>query len=360
MSAIRVGLDVGGTKIEALALGENDTILGRTRIPTGWGDDAVIAAVLAAIDALAGSGGFAVADVVSIGIGIPGLVDAARGRVLHAVNLGVEELDLADAIRARIPVPVAVENDVKAAAVGAGSLRGDAHSMAYLNLGTGVAAGIVIDGALWRGARGTAGEVGHLSVDPAGRICGCGQRGCIETFCGGGAVMKAWGRGGELPIRDIFDLAEAGDPLAVELREGIAFGAASAVRSLVLSADVESVVIGGGITALGDRLLSDLLERLRRENAASPFLASLRLDERIELLPAGSPAAALGAALVGAALLHGERPHTGRVVLGTAAAPGEATGAEQARTEQARTEQGRIEEARTEQADTETEGAVRG
>ncbi|MBS1906696.1 MAG: ROK family protein [Actinobacteria bacterium] len=297
---MRVGLDVGGTKIEALAVGPDDAILARTRIPTGWGDDAVVTAVHDAVDALAAAGGFPVADVASVGIGIPGLVDAAGGRVLHAVNLGVTELDLADAVQERLPVPVAVENDVKAAALGAGSLRGDAHSMAYLNLGTGVAAGIVIDGALWRGARGTAGEIGHLSVDPRGRVCGCGQRGCIETFCGGGAVSRAWGRGGELPILDIFDLAEQGDAFARELREGIAYGACSAVRSLVLSADVETVVIGGGVTALGDRLLGDILRRLRQEGAESPFIGSMRLDERIELLPAGSPAAALGAALVGA------------------------------------------------------------
>ncbi|OZB82382.1 MAG: sugar kinase [Microbacterium sp. 14-71-5] len=303
---MRVGLDVGGTKIDALALGADGTILARTRIPTGWGDHAVVTAVHDAVEALAGEGGFPVADVASVGIGIPGLIDADAGRVLHAVNLGVTELDLADAVRVRLPVPVSVENDVKAAALGAGSLRGDAHSMAYLNLGTGVAAGIVIDGALWRGAHGTAGEVGHLSVDPRGRVCGCGQRGCIETFCGGGAVSKAWGRGGELPLRDIFDLAESGDAFALELREGVAFGAASAVRSLVLSADVETVVIGGGVTALGDRLLDDIVRRLRQEGAQSPFIGSLHLDERIELLPAGSPAAALGAALVGAARLPAE------------------------------------------------------
>lgn len=306
MSGIRVGLDVGGTKIDALALAADGAILARTRIPTGWGDHAVVTAVHDAVEALAGEGGFPVADVESVGIGIPGLIDADAGRVLHAVNLGVTELDLADAVRVRLPVPVSVENDVKAAALGAGSLRGDAHSMAYLNLGTGVAAGIVIDGALWRGAHGTAGEVGHLSVDPRGRVCGCGQRGCIETFCGGGAVSKAWGRGGELPLRDVFDLAERGDAFALELRAGVAFGAASAVRSLVLSADVETVVIGGGVTALGDRLLDDIVRRLRQEGRESPFIGSLHLDERIELLPAGSPAAALGAALVGAARLPAE------------------------------------------------------
>lgn len=306
MSPVRIGLDVGGTKIDGLALDAGGAIIARRRVPTGWGDHAVVAAVHDAVEALAATGAFAVADVASIGIGIPGLVDAGAGRVLHAVNLGVTELDLAEAVRVRLPVAVAVENDVKAAALGAASLRCDAHSMAYLNLGTGVAAGIVIDGVLWRGAHGTAGEVGHLSVDPRGRVCGCGQRGCIETFCGGGAVGRAWGRGGDLPLRDIFDLAEEGDAFARELRDGIAFGTASAVRSLVLSADVDTVVIGGGVTALGDRLLGDVVRRLRQEGLESPFIGALHLDERIELLPAGSPAAALGAALVGAERLIAE------------------------------------------------------
>ena len=203
-------------------------------------------------------------------------------------------------------MPFRVENDVKAAALGAAVLSGIAGSMAYLNLGTGVAAGIVIDGRIWRGARGTAGEVGHLSVDPHGRLCGCGQHGCVETFCGGGALAKAWGRPGALPIRDIFDAADAGDPLALSLRDDLYHGAAAAVRVLVLSADVETVVIGGGLTALGDRLENGIRAALHAGAEASPFMRSLRLDERIELLPAGSPAAAFGAALVGASITEKE------------------------------------------------------
>src|SRR5690606_27342425 len=149
---------------------------------------------------------------------------AEQGRVLHAVNLGVDALDLAARASAELGVPVAVENDVKAAALGAASLMGPeaAASMAYLNLGTGVAAGIVTDGRLWRGARGTAGEVGHISVDPAGRACTCGQRGCIETLAGGGALARAWGRPGAFPVRDIFDAADEGDADAVLLRADIA------------------------------------------------------------------------------------------------------------------------------------------
>lgn len=298
--SVRVGLDIGGTKTDAVAVTESGEIIGRIRRPTGHGDEAVVADVVDSVRELRAEAGVSVTDVVSVGVGIPGLVDTASGRVLHAVNLGVESLDLAARASERLGVPVVVENDVKAAALGAAALRGEAVSMAYLNLGTGVAAGIVIDGLIRRGSRGTAGEVGHISVDPNGRVCGCGQRGCIETLCGGGALARAWGRPGALPVRDIFDAADQGDPEALRLRADLARGAAAAVRVLVLTADVETVVIGGGLTALGDRLGDGIRSALIADAAGSPFLRSLHLDERIELLPPGSPAAALGAALVGA------------------------------------------------------------
>ncbi|MDQ0726202.1 ROK family protein [Microbacterium sp. W4I20] len=303
---IRVGLDVGGTKIDAVAVSRTNEILGRLRRSTGWGDEAVVESIVMAVSALADETGFSLDDVASVGIGIPGLVDVETGRVDHAVNLGVESLDLASRASQMLGVPFRVENDVKAAALGAAVLSGVAGSMAYLNLGTGVAAGIVIDGRIWRGARGTAGEVGHISVDPHGRLCGCGQRGCVETFCGGGALARAWGRPGALPVRDILDAADAGDVVALALRDDLYHGAAAAVRILVLSADVETVVIGGGLTALGGRLVDGIRAALHTGAEASPFMRSLRLDERIEMLGAGSPAAAFGAALVGASVSEKE------------------------------------------------------
>jgi len=299
---IRVGLDVGGTKIDAVAVSPSGDILGRLRRPTGWGDDAVVESIVLAVSALADQTRFAVSDIGSVGIGIPGLVDADTGRVLHAVNLGVESLDLAVRAQQALGVPFRVENDVKAAALGAAVLRGVTGSMAYLNLGTGVAAGIVMDGRIWRGARGTAGEVGHISVDPNGRLCGCGQRGCVETFCGGGALSRAWGRPGALPVKDIFDAAAAGDETALALQADLYHGAAAAVRVLVLSADVETVIIGGGLTALGERLELGIRNSLRADAETSAFMRSLHLEERIELLVSGSPAAAFGAALVGASV----------------------------------------------------------
>lgn len=317
---MRVGLDVGGTKTDAVAVDAVGAIAGRIRMATGWGPDAVAQTVLDAVRALGAQAGVDLAAVRSVGVGIPGQIEPGTGRVVHAVNLGVEELDLAAAVSPELGVPVQVENDVKAAALGAHALHTRngspaPDSMAYLNLGTGIAAGIVSNGVLWRGARGTAGEVGHISVDPNGPLCRCGQRGCIEAFAGGGAIAERWAKRSALPVRDVFDAAEAGDPSARQLRAGLARGVAAAVRVLVLTADVDIVVLGGGVTALGDRLMTDVAAELSASAEASPFMRSLRLTDRVELLPPGSPAAALGAALVGAegdathdaeeALVHG-------------------------------------------------------
>jgi glucokinase len=298
---MRIGLDVGGTKTDGVIVAPGGSIVARMRRPTGWGADGVVESVFAAAEELARAAGVSVDDVASLGVGMPGQVAPGSATVRHAVNLGVEELDLQARVADVLGIRVAAENDVKAAALGAYALHGGVGSVGYLNLGTGIAAGIVRDGVLWRGAHGTAGEVGHVSVDPSGPECGCGQRGCIEVFAGGAAVARQWGRPGTLPVRDVFDAADAGDPVAAELRERLAYGVASAIRVIVLTTDVDSVVLGGGVTALGDRMLEPVIDQLARSAAASPFLRSLRLSERIELLPAGSPAAALGAALMGAA-----------------------------------------------------------
>lgn len=297
---MRLGLDVGGTKTDAVAVAPNGTIVARTRLATGWGPDAVVQTILAAVSRLCAEPALSTVGIRSVGIGIPGRIEPGSGRVEHAVNLGVETLDLAATVAPALGVPVRVENDVKAAALGAASLRGGTRSMGYLNLGTGIAAAVVTDGVLWRGARGGAGEIGHLSIDPAGPVCRCGQRGCIEALAGGGAVSARWGRPVALPIRDVFDAADAGDAAGVRLRTDLARGVAAAIRVLVLTADVDTVVLGGGITALGTRLQAEVAAQLESSAHESAFLRSLQLVDRVEILPVGAPAAALGAALIGA------------------------------------------------------------
>ena len=297
---MRVGLDIGGTKIDAVALGERNDVLARVRIPTGFGAEAVLRNAQAAVTQLADAGGAASAALVSVGIGIPGIIDAEAGVVRHAVNLGLDELALGPELGGLLGVPVTVENDVNAASLGAYHLLGLGASMAYLNLGTGLAAGLVVDGALLRGARGTAGEIGHIPVDPSGSQCACGQRGCLETVASGGWVARKWGGQAPLPLLELFDAADAGDERAITLRDELFAGAAAAVRILVLTVDVDTVVIGGGVSNLGARLLDGVTAALEAGARVSPFLASLELAGRVRLVPLSEPVAAVGAALAGA------------------------------------------------------------
>lgn len=293
---LRIGLDVGGSKTLAVLVDGSGRVVDSVRRPTGWGADAVVESILTAVRMLRTRHQVEGSGLAGVGVGLPGQVAPRTGRVVHAVNLGIESLDLP--ARLGLDVPVAVENDVKAAALGASALDGQHTSLAYLNLGTGVAAGIVVDGELWRGAGGAAGEVGHISIDPTGPLCRCGSRGCVETYTGGAAVAARWDVDAALPVLDLFDAADRGDARAIGMRSELAVAVAAAVRTLVLTVDPATVVIGGGLSALGARLLDPVRAVLAQGADSSPFLRSLRLPERVELLPAGSPAAALGAALL--------------------------------------------------------------
>jgi predicted NBD/HSP70 family sugar kinase len=296
---MRLGLDIGGTKIDAIALGDDGRVLARVRVPSGFGPDEVPGNAEAAARQVAASAGAGEAAVPPIGIGIPGIIDAEAGVVRHAVNLGLTELALGPGLAARLGTTVAVENDVNAAALGAYHLLGLGGSTAYLNLGTGLAAGIVLNGAFWRGARGIAGEIGHIPVVPGGERCGCGQRGCLETVASGGWVARKWGGEAPLPLVELFDRADAGDARALALRGELAGGVAAAVRILALTVDVDTVVIGGGTANLGRRLLEPVTAALAEQAADSPFIASLELAARVRLVPLDQPVAAIGAALAG-------------------------------------------------------------
>ena len=297
---MRLGIDIGGTKTAAVAIGVDGDLSEQVRMPTGFGADAVIETAVRTVSRMAEIAGGGTSAFSSIGIGIPGAVDSDTGRVAHAVNLGLEGLDLGPRLADRLGVDVRIENDVKAAALGAHHLLGATHSMAYLNLGTGLAAGVVFDGRLLRGGRGVAGEIGHIPVDPAGERCGCGQRGCLETMASGSAIARMWPTSAPLPVRDLIDAAAAGDARAIEVRDRFLTGVGAAVRLLALTTDVDRIVIGGGLAALGESLLEGTRRILNGWAAESAFLASLDLAARVQVLPLGFPAAAVGAALVGA------------------------------------------------------------
>jgi glucokinase len=295
----RIGIDIGGTKTDAVALAADGSVVAEHRRATGFGSEAVLASAETAVRALADELGVSPVEFATIGVGIPGAVDTRSGRVAHALNLGLEDLDLGGELRGRLGRPVRVENDVNAAALGAWQALGggSTDSMAYLNLGTGLAAGLVLGGHLWRGSRGVAGEIGHIPVDPAGPPCPCGQRGCLELTASGSGLARVW-EGDS--IRGLRDAAVGGEAEALRIWDDFVAHVAASVRLLVLTVDPDRVVIGGGLSTLGDELLGEVRGVLGTWAASSPFLAMLDLPQRVEVLPRDFPAAAVGAALVGA------------------------------------------------------------
>jgi glucokinase len=296
-----VGLDIGGTKTHGVVLAEDGSILAQVRKSTRPGADGVVdtaARVFAALGREVGGHGHLTGPV---GVGVPGLVDVARGTLRHAVNLDVngDDLPLRDLLAERLGVPVLLENDVNAATLAARALV-DADDVVYLSVGTGLAAGLVLDGRLRRGEHGAAGEIGHLPVDPGGAVCGCGQVGCLETIASGRALAEAWPTPDGPPAADLFAAAAAGDVKAIAVRDRFCWGVASAVRALCLTIDPERIVLGGGVSEVGEPLREQVVLQLRALGEGSAFLASLGLADRLSMVPLHYPVAAVGAALVAA------------------------------------------------------------
>jgi glucokinase len=308
-----VGLDVGGTKVLGVLLDADGVVKHQLRSATVAGAAGVVDTAVAVVEELCAGAGIPVGELAGVGIGLPGVVDPSDGTVEHAVNLGIEErTPLADLVGARLGVRVRVENDLTVAVVGAAHTVDGRHAstedvtdtvvhdLAFLALGTGLAAGLLLEGRLRRGSTGGAGEIGHLTLVPDGLPCKCGQLGCLEQYASGSALDTAWpSRYGRPAPEELFAAAEAGDPRAVEIRDQFAWAVAGAVRILVLTCDVELVVIGGGVSALGQPLLRAVTAELEREAQASPFLATMGLARRVSLAPADVPVGAVGAALLG-------------------------------------------------------------
>jgi glucokinase len=297
-----VGLDIGGTKVMGVLLDPDDRVVGSVRLPTVHGVDGVVTTALTAVRALAGAAGLAPAQLAGLGVGVPGLVDPVEGRVEHAVNLGLTgtPTPLARLLSEALDgLRVTGENDLNVAALGAAHAVGKGRDLAFLALGTGLGAGLVLDGRVRRGAFGAAGEIGHLTFEPNGPLCACGQRGCLEVYGSGGSIDARWPSDGVTPSPvALFAAAVAGDVRAMAVRDSVLSAVATAVRVLVLTTDVPLVVLGGGVAALGEPLLEGVVAVLDAQAAGSDFLTSIRIPERVVLTPAGVPVGAVGAGLL--------------------------------------------------------------
>ena len=280
-----VGVDIGATSTRVAAFDASDRMIDRRTVATPRGPAAMVDAVAALVGDVArrrispprrASG----SPVVSTSP-----TDPCETRSTSASTRRRRSgRDLAS----RIGCAVHVENDVNAGALGAAAVLGvvPPSSLAYLSIGTGLAAGLVLDGKIHRGSIGMAGEVGHVPVRSDGPLCSCGQRGCAETLGSGGAIAERWGPHGAAAL---WDAADRGDVVAVGVRDDLVAAIGSTIRLVVLTLDVDVVALGGGVGELGDPLMRELRRWLAAEAVRSPLLATLRLGDRVRLVPAGSP-----------------------------------------------------------------------
>ena len=292
-------IDLGGTNVRAVVAGLDGRINGDDRRSSraSEGLDTTIETLLASLAQACAEAGVEVSALHGLGIATPGWVDAEKGIVPAAPQLvGWRDVPLADLLRERLGLTVRLENDANAAALGEnvyGAGRGTQH-MLYITVSTGVGAGIIIDGRLYGGAKGAAGEIGHTIVDPSGPPCGCGKHGCLESLSSGTAIAlraaQAADRGesaalvairereGRLGTRLVADAARQGDAASIAIFEEAGFFLGIALANAVNMLSPEAIILGGGVM-LAKELFLPRAEETMRDRALAEPLKFMRLAE---------------------------------------------------------------------------------
>jgi glucokinase len=262
------GIDLGGTQVRvALARSDGNLVASvKTKTPLLGTPQAVVDWAAAEIDRHRGR-----EKVRSITIAAPGPIDIKRGVLVNPPNLhGWRNVPLAAMLNRATGAKVFVANDADMAGLGEfhrGAGRGT-RNMVYITWSTGVGGGLIIDGKLHRGAHGTAGEIGHMIIDPNGPLDQCGQRGCLEAFIGGANLARETGH----TAAELFAAAARGDQQARKIVEGAARYMGMALISLTNAIDPEMFVLGGGVSRSWALVAPTMLETLR----SSPFIKPAR------------------------------------------------------------------------------------
>jgi predicted NBD/HSP70 family sugar kinase len=213
-------------------------------------------------------------DVVAVGMGVPGPIDATTGALASSSILpGWAGVRAAEAFGEQVGLPVLVDNDANLGALGEftrGAARGR-QNIAYIKIATGVGAGLVIGGHIYHGVGGTAGEIGHMTIDERGRVCRCGNRGCLETYASAPFLLELLRHchGPALTVQRLLDLAAAGDPGCRRVLTDAGRQVGIAVANLCNLLNPDTVVVGGPLAAAGDLLLDPIRETVRRHAIAS-------------------------------------------------------------------------------------------
>ena len=292
-----VGVDFGHRHLRVAVADLAHTVLAESnqRLDVDHSASEGLRAAIEVVDRLLAEAGSSRAEVVGVGMGVPGPIDTTTGAVGSSSILpGWVGVDPAAAVSETLERPVHVDNDANLGALGEvawGAGRGR-RDVAYIKAATGIGAGLVLDGRLYRGRAGTAGEIGHTTVDEQGEVCRCGNRGCLETFVGTPRLLELLARshGRDLTLPDVLRLAADGDAGSGRILADAGRQIGVAVANLCNLLSPELVIVGGGLAGAGDLVLQPLRDAVRRyaipSAAAAVEIVPGELGERAEVLGA--------------------------------------------------------------------------
>lgn len=282
---MKLGIDIGGMSVKFGIVDGDNKIVARHVIETNTNIEGTqfVAEMIEATKAVVLENGYEISDIKSIGIGCPGVINAKDGIVVYASNLTWDGVKVVEPFLQEFQVPVALANDADAAALGeamAGAANG-AKNAALLTLGTGVGSGVIIDGKILSGPLNGGCEMGHITIETDGVLCGCGNRGCLETCASATALMRM-GREAAIANPDsmlakeakgdvesikgklIFDCKEAGDAVAAEVVDEYLNYVTIGVATVVNIFRPEVVILGGGVSAQKEKVTDEIEKRLEK------------------------------------------------------------------------------------------------
>ena len=302
MKRFSVGVDLGGTNLRAAAVSEDGAILAAVHraTPQGAPGDDVTARIAGAVGELRGR--LEGAAPAAVGIGAPGLIVMEKGTITQSPNLpGLAGYPLRDRLEGLLGLPVRLENDANAAALGE-KWRGagrDVDHLVLLTLGTGIGGGIIYCGEIVHGFLGMAGELGHLKVVPGGYPCGCGSEGCLEQHASASAITamgRMMGLGEQLSAKEIFELAEGGNRRAKAIFQNVGKALGAALANLVNIFNFPLYLLSGGVLPAWSLFAPAMLAEVERSSYVYRGTAG---RTRIEPATLGADAGLFGAAWVG-------------------------------------------------------------
>ena len=305
---MRIGIDLGGTTVKAALCTEDGTLLCKDSLPTRTGNAAGLKADMKTLAlSLCRVHSCAVEDVTAIGIGVPGSFDKKTCTLRFGTNLGLNNVSFADAFLPEFGCPVHLDNDANCAALGeatAGAAKGT-RNMLMVTLGTGVGGGIIIGGRIYDGMRGAGAELGHTLLVMDGEPCTCGRRGCWEAYSSATALIRQacqaaarhpdslLARLADVNGKTVFDAADRGDETARAVVDRYCDYLGAGLVNIVNALAPEVILIGGGISRQGERLLAPVRRYVERncfggKEGAVPVIAPAKLGNEAGIIGAAA------------------------------------------------------------------------